>query len=113
MSQSPSDSEVEIGPITSPVGSEHESAVSESNAEVMQRLLDLQTRFLEDQADRDTQQVGLLRNLLDQQADRDRRLEGREDRQADLVQRLVDQQTDRDRQQEDRDRRQEDREDRQ
>ena len=102
MSQSPSDSEVEIGPLASPVGSVHESIVSESNEEVMKRLLDFQTRFLEDQADRDQRQ------------------EGRDNRQADLMQKLVDQQTDRDdkqtdrdRRQEDRDRRQEDREDRQ
>src|ERR1700733_7201527 len=101
MSQSPSDSEVEIGPLASPVGSVHESIVSESNEEVMKRLLDFQTRFLEDQADRDNRQADLMQKLVDQQADRDRqqedrdrRQEGREDRQVDLVQELTDRQTD-------------------
>src|ERR1700733_13800889 len=106
MSESPTPSEVEVGQIASPAESEQLSVPSGLGEDAMQRFLDFQTRFLEDQADRDTQQVGLLRNLLDQQADRDRRLEEREDRQADLVQRLVDQQTDRDRRQEDREDRQ-------
>ena len=99
MSESPTPSEVEVGQITSPAGSEPMSVPSGLGEDAMQRFLDFQTRFLEAQTDRDDKQADLLRNLTDKQTD--------------LLRGLVDQQTDRDRRQEDRDRRQEDREDRQ